>query len=329
VLDVRVDVYGAQARTRLEAVQRGVISEAEVRQKAPIGFGMHASGPSIDFALGRIYAAATDEAYDRIVKRDSRGIDLPVADWRTDDELQKIIAGNEFRARNCRLLKYPALPVWAGPDDLAGLMAAALETGSRKGELLSLTWRDRDLTRREITLRAEPRRRGRGASCPFHSPRLAAVRAMATTDPAGQTLPPEARVFGDAVGRPVKDIKKAWETALLKAHGHAPTWTRINSLAPTSRAVFASINLTFHDLRHEAGSRLLEAGWPIHSVAHMLGHANISQTSTYLNATRVGLQDAMRRLDASRCNSVAQAVETDRAPLGNDGQPGTEQVTVN
>ena len=29
------------------------------------------------------------------------------------------------------------------------------------------------------------------------------------------------------------------------------------------------------------------------------------ETSTYLNATRVGLQDAMRRLDASRCNPVA------------------------
>ena len=44
----------------------------------------------------------------------------------------------------------------------------------------------------------------------------------------------------------------------------------------------------------------------VSNVAHMLGHANISQTSTYLNATRVGLQDAMRRLDASRCTSVAQ-----------------------
>jgi len=220
-----------------------------------------------------------------------------------------------------------ALLEHAGPH-LQRLIVAALETGCRKGELLGLTWRDCDLTRREITLRAEATKTRTGRVVPV-SARLAAVLAMATTDPAGQTHPPEARVFGDAAGQPVKDIKKAWETAVLKAHGHAPTWTRNNSLAPTSRAVFASINLTFHDLRHEAGSRLLEAGWPIHSVAHMLGHANISQTSTYLNATRVGLQDAMRRLDASRCNSVAQAVATDRAPLGNDGQQGTEQVTVN
>jgi len=29
----------------------------------------------------------------------------------------------------------------------------------------------------------------------------------------------------------------------------------------------------------------------------MLGHANVSQTSTYLNATRIGLHDSMRRFE--------------------------------
>jgi len=89
------------------------------------------------------------------------------------------------------------------------------------------------------------------------------------------------------------------------------------------------VNLAFRDMRHEAGSRLLESGWPIHNVAHMLGHANISQTSTYLNATRVGLQDAMRRLDAARCNPVADESPTDQAPLRNGGQTDGDQVTVN
>jgi integrase len=111
----------------------------------------------------------------------------------------------------------------------------------------------------------------------------------------------------------VKDIKKAWETCVLKAHGHAPKWTRNNSLAPEARQAFKAVNLAFRDMRHEAGSRLLESGWPIHNVAHMLGHANISQTRTYLNATRVGLQAAMRRLDASRCTSVAQTSPIEQA----------------
>ena len=49
----------------------------------------------------------------------------------------------------------------------------------------------------------------------------------------------------------------------------------------------------------------LEAGFQIHLVREMLGHSNVSQTSTYLNAGRMGLQEAMKRIDASRCNPVA------------------------
>ena len=144
------------------------------------------------------------------------------------------------------------------------------------------------------------------------------ARLFWKTDPTGKDFKPEDFVFGDVVGRQITDIKKAWETAVLKAHGHTPKWVRNNSLSPASREAFRAANLTFHDLRHEAGSRLLEAGWPIHNVAHMLGHANIAQTSTYLNATRVGLQDAMRRLDASRSKPVENQEAAQRTePIGN------------
>jgi hypothetical protein len=59
------------------------------------------------------------------------------------------------------------------------------------------------------------------------------------------------------------------------------------------------------------------------------GHANIAQTSTYLNATKVGLQDAMRRLDASCCNPVAKPVATEHPPLGNAEAAEKVQATVN
>jgi integrase len=45
------------------------------------------------------------------------------------------------------------------------------------------------------------------------------------------------------------------------------------------------IDLHFHDLRHEAGSRKLEAGWPLHAVSRWLGHSKLTTTDTYLNAT--------------------------------------------
>jgi len=63
----------------------------------------------------------------------------------------------------------------------------------------------------------------------------------------------------------------------------------------------------FHDLRHEAGCRWLEAGWPIHHVQEMLGHSNLSQTSTYLHANEMGLQESMKKFDDARCTSVADS----------------------
>jgi integrase len=121
----------------------------------------------------------------------------------------------------------------AGPH-LQRLMIAALETAGRRGELLTLTWRDVSLDRREMTIRAE-RTKTRTARVLPISERLTAVLKMANTDPAGKEFGPEAHVFGDVIGQQVKDIKKAWETCVLKAHGHTPTWTRDNALSPASR----------------------------------------------------------------------------------------------
>jgi len=109
------------------------------------------------------------------------------------------------------------------------------------------------------------------------SARLAAVLEMAKLDPAGREYPPSAYVFG-ALGAQIVTIKKAWETAVLRTHGLEPQWIR-GALASTSRQQLETIDLHFNDLRHEAGCRWLEQGWPIHHVQEMLGHANLSQTS--------------------------------------------------
>ena len=179
------------------------------------------------------------------------------------------------------------------------LIIGAIESCCRKGELLALTWRDVALDRREITVRAETSKTKPGRVIPI-SARLSAVLEHAKTGPTGRDFEPDDFVFGDAIGRRLTNIAKAWETCLLKAHGHTPRWVGNNALAPESREALSAIGLVFHDLRHEGGSRLLESGWPLRNVSHMLGHANIAQTSTYLNATKVGLQEAMRRLDATR-----------------------------
>jgi integrase len=227
-----------------------------------------------------------------------------------------------------------ASPARMGPDPLkhgAGLrlqwlIIAAIETGCRLGELLALQWGDVDWSKRTVLVRAVERgakKTGRSCLLPM-SARLSATLDMAKTDPAGRQYPPAAYVFGQ-LGARVRHIKKAWETCVLRAHGHEPQWTkRTHGLTEESRAAFRAVDLHFHDLRHEAGCRWLEAGWPIHHVQEMLGHTNLSQTSTYLHAAERGLQESMRRYDAARAegpvadvrgNPVVNEATRERAAL--------------
>lgn len=184
------------------------------------------------------------------------------------------------------------------------LITAALETGMRKGELLSLQWHQVRFTpRAEIFLPAQKTKAKKDRRVPISS----VLRQLLDTrrhDPAGDLLPPEAYVFGDEIGRRRGDIDRAWEVAVLKAHGHKPVWShpkkgsRSSKLAPTSRALLRDIDLHFHDLRREAGSRWMDAGVPLASIQRWLGHHNIWQTSTYLGASIGGDEQDMQAFEA-------------------------------
>ena len=194
------------------------------------------------------------------------------------------------------------------------VVVAALETGCRLGELLVLCWKDCNLNRREITIQTS--KPGPGRLVPI-SMRLVAVLELARHDPAGREFPSEAYVFGDQVGRRVGSIKKAWQTAVLKAYGHQPKWVRPGGqLTQDLRAVYRKIDLHVHDLRHEAGSRWHEAGIPLHHVRTLLGHSNVATTDTYLNAVSVELQKSIRRYDEVRtiCKAFASEPPSEHRP---------------
>jgi integrase len=206
------------------------------------------------------------------------------------------------------------------------LIIAALETACRRGELLKLQWKHVDLTRGRFNLPAEITKTAEGRVVVM-SARLRAVLEMIRTSPlTGEPHAPTAYVFGNAAGQAVGSPKKAWEVCVLKAHGIKPEWEK-KRLTTASRQHLAAIDLNWHDLRHEAGSRWIEAGWPLHHVQQMLGHADLKQTSTYLNATVQGIEESMRRLDEQRGYAGASGTSVlGAAPqLANEAPP----VTVN
>ena len=61
----------------------------------------------------------------------------------------------------------------------------------------------------------------------------------------------------------------------------------------------------------------------------MLGHANLSQTSTYLHASEFGLRESMERFDAARAGKpLAKEATTAPPPLCQDALTDGSKSTV-
>ena len=167
---------------------------------------------------------------------------------------------------------------------LRALVEAALESGCRRGELLSLQWRQVERSKPPMLhLPASKTKSGKARRVPI-SVRLQAVLEMRETAlrttlelKPDEPTPGDLYVFGNELGEAVASVKTAWGTAVEKA---------------------GITDLRFHDLRHEAGSRWLDSRRvTIVTIQKWLGHANVRQTSTYLQTTMAGEHEAMRLFD--------------------------------
>lgn len=203
------------------------------------------------------------------------------------------------------LLRHPRTkaPLFSQPPPrLRPIVEAALETGCRRGELLSLQWwqvRDLDGVNPQLDLPAAKTKTKRDRVVPI-SGRLKAILEMRRHDPAGELHGPQAYVFGNEIGQRSHSITTAWRLTCRRAQ---------------------IVDLHFHDLRREAGSRWLEGGVPLQVVRDWLGHTNISQTSTYLESTFMGQHDAMRRFEEGRGRPLVTTAAVVQAGATEDEKP--------
>lgn len=161
-----------------------------------------------------------------------------------------------------------------------------------------------NLERRELVIRAEKSKTRTERIVPI-STRLGGTLEMRKLDPAGEPFPPEAYVFGDAIGRRVKSVRTAWENACEKAG--------LNGVQ-------------LRDLRHEAGSRFEEAGVPVTLVSKILGHTNLTTTSRYLNIHRRGLHAAMEKLEQHRPLLHSHCTKSDENPPADVPSPEAQHA---
>ena len=186
----------------------------------------------------------------------------------------------------------------AGPH-LHACIVAALETGMRKGEILGLQWQHVHLDNGTLSLPASITKSDESRTVVI-TPRLEALLHMRQLVPDGQPPLPLAHVFGNAVGDRIKNIRTAWKLTCQRA---------------------GITGLHFHDLRREAGSRLLETpGVSQHEVRDFLGHQQVTTTNRYLASSPLRLREALRRRDESRTNLA-------HGPVRDNGQPKELTVT--
>jgi len=134
---------------------------------------------------------------------------------------------------------------------LKPIVIVALHTGMRKGEILGLKWHDIDIKRNIIHL--YDTKNGENREVPMNETVQKTI--------IGVLKNPESQyIFCNKDGKPYRDIKKSFFTALKNT---------------------GIINFRFHDLRHTFASQLVMAGVDLNTVRELLGHKSIDMTLRY------------------------------------------------
>ena len=157
-------------------------------------------------------------------------------------------------------------------------LIVALDTGMRRGEMLLL--QNKHILWEEGLIRvvAPNAKSGRERKIPISTGRLRRVLEQRAF------LGRDGYVLGNEIGERQTDFRGAWLKLLAAA--------RI-----TDRAKDLDGDLHWHDLRHECGSRLAERGVPLHEIQYLMGHAALTTTQRYLNATVESLKRSVKVLE--------------------------------
>jgi len=153
----------------------------------------------------------------------------------------------------------------AGPG-IRPVLIVALNTGMRRGEILSLKWADVDFGKSFILI--EDSKSGRSRKVPMNEFVYKTLKELPRTSD-------EHVFFNPETNDHIKDIKTSFRTAC-------------------QRAEIRGVRL--HDLRHTAASKMIEAGADLVTVSKILGHASIQMTMRYAHPTPENMRLAVGRL---------------------------------
>ena len=156
-------------------------------------------------------------------------------------------------------------------DFLHPLVVLTMNTGMRRGEVLSLKWDQVNLRDNpRVTVAASYAKSNKTRHIPLNSEAVAVLKKWKAQGTSSGWVFPSPKT-----GHKMKDLKKSWTFLLVKADIQG---------------------FRFHDLRHDFASRLVMAGIDLYRVKDLLGHSTIQMTEKYSHLAPAALAEAVEVL---------------------------------
>jgi integrase len=197
----------------------------------------------------------------------------PIVRYLWDDERARIFAALEEREKHLFTLS-PRTRGNAFADHFKPIVILALNTAIRRGSLLSLTWGDIDLNDRIITVRAANAKNSKTQRVRMNQVTFETLKAWRVQS---ADTSKDAYVFpSPRTGKPMHDCRSAWDNLMKAANVD---------------------NFRWHDMRHDAATRLRRKKTPLDVVQQTLGHASVKTTQRYARVGEDEISAAMELLD--------------------------------
>ncbi|MBY0432223.1 MAG: site-specific integrase, partial [Rhodospirillales bacterium] len=179
--------------------------------------------------------------------------------------------------------------------DMEPLIRFAILSGVRLANAIGLTWADVDFTAGTIKFRVKSRRPGGDRHVLPISQGMLVLLANERTNHEGYVFTYEARHRRMGIGTRHPYTTTGWRK----------TWKRILEQAGIE-------DFRFHDLRHTAGTRILQATGNLALAQRLLGHKDISTTLRYAHVVMDDLRAGLAAVEQRHNNGRAHDAVTDK-----------------
>lgn len=154
----------------------------------------------------------------------------------------------------------------SGSSSLPSIVWLAVETAMRRSEIVGLRWEHIDLERRVAHLPST--KNGSSRDVPLSTRAVNILAALQKVDESDEEGADEAEDDGRVFGIRSDAVTRAFERAVARARKEFVRQCKESRQKPDARYL---TDLRFHDLRHEATSRLAEI-FPLHELTKITGH---------------------------------------------------------